>query len=76
LVGAPFSEAGLLADGYAFEQGTNARATGPAYMVTPSNTASFSGAPSETNQSMWRCVDGSAFFNPYECNAGDLHARP
>jgi amidase len=76
LIGAPFSEAGLLADGYAFEQGTNTRASGPTYMVTPSNAASFSGAPSETNQSMWRCVDGSAFFNPYDCNAGDLHARP
>ncbi len=32
----------------------------------------MTGAPSETNQSMWRCVPGSAFFHPYECNAGDL----
>jgi amidase len=33
-IGTAFSEAGLLADGYAFEQGTKARQTGPAYMVS------------------------------------------
>ncbi len=71
LIGSPYSEAELLADGYAFEQGLNARLTGPAYMQSVLNPT-FTGAPSETNQSMWRCVPGSSFFKPYECNAGDL----
>jgi len=29
-------------------------------------------APSFTNPSMWRCVKGSTFFNPYNCHPGDL----
>jgi len=66
----------LLDDGYAFEQATNARPAGPSYMVTAANSSTFSGAPSETNQSMWRCVAGSAFFHPYACNAGDLQYPP
>ncbi len=65
-----YSEAELLADGYAFEQGMKARQTGPAYMQSAANPG-FSGVPSETNQSMWRCVLGSSFFKPYECNAGE-----
>jgi amidase len=71
-IGAPYTEAALLAYGYAYEQGTLVRKSGPSYMVTTSNETAFSGAPSETDQSMWRCVPGSAFFSPYECNAGDL----
>jgi amidase len=71
-IGAPYTEAKLLSYGYAYEQGTRVRKIGPSYMVNPSNESTFSGAPSETNQSMWRCVAGSAFFSPYECNAGDL----
>ncbi|HWF74212.1 MAG TPA: amidase family protein [Solirubrobacteraceae bacterium] len=71
-IASAYSEPTLLDYGYAFEQGTNARSAGPAYMITPSNSATFSGAPSETNQSMWRCVAGSAFFNPYKCNPGFL----
>ena len=51
-----------------------ARQTGPAYMQSVANPG-FSGAPSETNQSMWRCVLGSSFFKPYECNAGDLESE-
>ncbi len=65
-----YSEAELLADGYAFEQGMKARQTGPAYMQSAGNPG-LSGVPSETNQSMWRCVLGSSFFKPYECNAGE-----
>ena len=73
-IGTKDSEAQLLDIAYAFEHGVNARDTGPAYMITPTNpNPTFSGAPSETNQSMWRCVPGSAFYKPYECNAGDLH---
>src|ERR1700739_383541 len=75
LIGAPYTEATLLDYGYAYDQGTFVRKSGPSYMVTPSNAGRFSGAPSETNQSMWRCVPGSAFFSPYECNAGDLINR-
>jgi Asp-tRNA(Asn)/Glu-tRNA(Gln) amidotransferase A subunit family amidase len=67
-----YGEPTLLDYGYAFEQGTNARTAGPAYMITPSNSATFSGAPSQTNQSMWRCVAGSSFFEPYKCNPGLL----
>jgi Asp-tRNA(Asn)/Glu-tRNA(Gln) amidotransferase A subunit family amidase len=73
LIGTSYSEAQLLADGYAFEQGTKARQAGPAYQQSPGNPA-FTGAPSETNQSMFRCVAGSSFFKPYECNAGDLES--
>jgi Asp-tRNA(Asn)/Glu-tRNA(Gln) amidotransferase A subunit family amidase len=71
LIGTAYSEAALLDYGYAFEQGMNVRKAGPAYMQSAANPA-FSGAPSETNQSMWRCVPGSAFSKPYECNAGEL----
>ncbi len=76
-IGTKDSEAQLLDVAYAFEQGVNARNTGPMYMITATNpNPTFSGAPSETNQSMWRCVPGSAFYKPYECNAGDLHNPP
>jgi len=72
-IGAAYSEAQLLAYGYAFEQGTEARRSGPAYMVSTAHpNPSLSGAPSETNQSMWRCVPGSAFFAPYDCNTGEV----
>ncbi len=72
-IGTAYSEAGLLDDGYALEQGLKARQTGPAYMVsTAFPNAGLSGAPSETNQSMWRCVPGSAFFKPYDCNPGEV----
>jgi hypothetical protein len=70
-IGTAYSEPQLLDDGYAFEQGLNVRQSGPAYMQSIANPT-FSGAPSETNQSMWRCVPGSAFFKPYACNAFEL----
>jgi len=70
-IGTAYSEAELLDDGYAFEQGTKVRQTGPAYMQSAANP-SFSGAPSETNQSMFRCVLGSSFYKPYKCNPGEL----
>jgi amidase len=73
-IGPPFSEAELLADGYAFEAATATRTAGPAYFVGSAVLPGVSGAPSETNQSMWRCVQGSAFFHPYLCNAGDLNS--
>jgi hypothetical protein len=72
LIGTAFSEAGLLDDGYALEQGLKARQTGPAYMLsTAFPNPGLSGAPSETNQSMFRCVPGSSFFKPYDCNPGE-----
>jgi amidase len=71
LIGTAFSEAELLDDGYALEQGLQVRQEGPAYMQSLANPT-FSGAPSETNQSMWRCVAGSSFFDPYKCNPGEL----
>jgi amidase len=74
-IGTAFSEAELLDDGYGFEQGTKARQTGPAYMVSKTfPNAGLSGAPSETNQSMFRCVLGSAFLKPYDCNPGELES--
>jgi amidase len=67
-----YGEPELLDDGYAFEQGTHVRQDGPAYMLsTTIPNAMFSGAPSETNQSMWRCVPGSSFVEPYDCNPGE-----
>jgi amidase len=69
-IASAYAEPELLDDAYAFEQSTNVRTAGPAYMITPTNASTFSGAASETNQSMWRCVPGSAFYNPYKCNAG------
>lgn len=72
-IGTAYSEAELLDDGYALEQGLKARQTGPAYMVsTVFPNPGLSGAPSETNQSMWRCVPGSSFFKPYDCNPGEV----
>jgi Asp-tRNA(Asn)/Glu-tRNA(Gln) amidotransferase A subunit family amidase len=71
LIGTAYSEPELLGDGYALEQGLNARQAGPAYMQSAGNPT-FSGAPSQTNQSMWRCVPGSALSKPYACNAGEL----
>jgi Asp-tRNA(Asn)/Glu-tRNA(Gln) amidotransferase A subunit family amidase len=68
-----YGEPELLDDGYAFEQGTHVRQDGPAYMLsTTVPNAMFSGAPSETNQSMFRCVPGSAFYKPYDCNPGEV----
>jgi amidase len=72
-IGTGFSEAELLAEGYALEQGLKARAVGPSYMVSSTfPNPGLSGAPSETNQSMFRCISGSAFFKPYDCNPGEL----
>jgi Asp-tRNA(Asn)/Glu-tRNA(Gln) amidotransferase A subunit family amidase len=70
LIGTRESEAALLAEGYALEQGLKARQTGPEYMRA--FNPSVSGAPSETNQSMFRCVEGSAFYKPYDCNPGEV----
>ena len=70
LIGGKESEATLLADGYALEQGLKARQRGPEFMRTVN--PSVSGAPSETNQSMFRCVEGSAFYKPYDCNPGEI----
>jgi amidase len=66
-----YSEAQLLDDGYALEQGLKARQLGPEFMKSAGNPT-FSGAPSETNQSMWRCLTGSSFYKPYDCNAGEI----
>jgi amidase len=72
-IGTAYSEPELLDDGYAFEQGTHVRQDGPSYMLsTTIPNAMFSGAPSETNQSMWRCLPGSSFYKPYDCNPGEL----
>lgn len=68
-----YSEPELLDDGYAFEQGTHARQSGPAYMLsTTIPNSTFSGAPSEIDQSMWRCLPGSSFVKPYDCNPGEV----
>ncbi len=72
LIGAAGSEAELLNDAYAYEQSTKIRDLGPPYFVGSAVLPGVNGAPSETNQSMWRCVPGSAFYHPYACNAGDL----
>jgi hypothetical protein len=71
-IGAAGSEAELLAEAYAYEQATKIRDAGPSYMVGTAQFGPVTGAPSMTNQSMWRCVEGSAFYHPYACNAGDL----
>ncbi len=73
-IGGAYSEPELLRDAFAFEKATAIRAVGPPYFVGSAVLPGVSGAPSETNQSMWRCVPGSAFFHPYLCNAGDLQS--
>jgi amidase len=71
-IGGAYSEAQLLDYGFAFEQGTMARQDGPSYMLSATfPNPMLSGAPSETNQSMFRCVPGSAFYKPYDCNPGE-----
>jgi Asp-tRNA(Asn)/Glu-tRNA(Gln) amidotransferase A subunit family amidase len=72
-IGGPYSEATLLDYGYAFEQWTKVRESGPAYMHSSANPT-FNGSPSQTNQSMWRCVPGSSFYEAFECNPGDLES--
>lgn len=69
-IGTAYSEAQLLDDGFALEEGLKARQLGPEYMK-PSNPG-LNGSPSQTNQSMWRCLPGSSFFKPYACNIGEL----
>jgi amidase len=77
LIGVEYSEAELLADAYALEAKLQARQTGPAYMGLLA-APGFSGAPSMTNQSMFRCILGSAYYNPYDCNPEvvELHGNP
>ncbi|HEX3909190.1 MAG TPA: amidase family protein [Solirubrobacteraceae bacterium] len=70
-IGAAYSEAQLLDDGFALEEGLKARQLGPEYMKSAGNPT-FSGAPSQLDQSMWRCVPGSSFYKPYACNFGEL----
>jgi amidase len=69
LIGGKEDEAALLDDAYALEQGLKARQLGPEFMRAAN--PGVSGAPSETNQSMFRCVVGSAFYKPYDCNPGE-----
>jgi amidase len=59
-VGGAFSEAKLLAAGYAFEQGQG--------LATPTYKRR---APSFTNPSMWRCTPLGTFFTAELCNPGD-----
>jgi hypothetical protein len=77
LIGVEYSEAELLADAYALEAKLQARLTGPAYMALLA-APGFSGVPSMTNQSMFRCTPGSAYYNPYDCNPEvvELHGNP
>jgi Asp-tRNA(Asn)/Glu-tRNA(Gln) amidotransferase A subunit family amidase len=63
-----FEEEELLADGYAFEQGTQARQVGPSY--APEVLPDATGVPSWTNPSMWRCVELSDFYSPHHCRPG------
>jgi len=70
-IGTAYSEAQLLDDGFALEEGLKARQLGPEYMKASPNPG-FNGSPSQTNQSMWRCLPGSSFFKPYACNLGEL----
>ena len=70
-IGTAYSEAQLLDDGFALEEGLKARQTGPEYMKSAGNPT-FNGSPSQIDQSMWRCVPGSSFFKPYACNVGEL----
>lgn len=58
--GTAYSEAQLLDDGFALEEGLKARQLGPEYMK-PSNPG-LNGSPSQTNRSIWRCLPGSSFF--------------
>lgn len=69
LIGVEYSEAELLADAFALEAKMEARQKGPAYMRAGSIVApQFSGVPSMTNPSMFRCTPGSAYYSPYDCN--------
>jgi amidase len=69
LIGTGGSEAALLDYAYALEHSLQARKTGPAYMAVAGTKVS--GTPSETNQSMFRCIVGSEFYKPYDCNPGE-----
>jgi hypothetical protein len=74
-VAAAFDEAELLADGYAFEQGTDVRELGPDYNPTSPGIQPLdggSGSPSYTNPSMWRCVQLSEFYLPHHCRPGTV----
>jgi amidase len=75
-IGPAGSDSALLGDAYAYEQGTQVRNDGPADLIsTTVPNPGLSGAPSEVNQSMWRCVVGSSFYSPYSCNVGDLQSE-
>jgi Asp-tRNA(Asn)/Glu-tRNA(Gln) amidotransferase A subunit family amidase len=79
LIGTSYSEVELLADAYALEAKLEARQQGPAYMRIGAIVApQFSGVPSMTNPSMFRCTPGSAYYNPYDCNPEvvELHGNP
>jgi amidase len=65
-----YSEAQLLDDGFALEEGLKARQLGPEFMKSSPNPG-FNGSPSQTNQSMFRCLTGSSFYKPYDCNVDE-----
>jgi hypothetical protein len=69
-----FAEEVLVADGYAFEQGTLARQDGPSYAQEVLPEAA--GVQSWTNPSMWRCVELSDFYEPYNCRPGMVEPLP
>ena len=69
-IGTAYSEAQLLDDGFALEEGLKARQLGPEFMKSASNPG-FNGSPSQTNQSMFRCLTGSSFYKPYDCNVDE-----
>jgi amidase len=69
LIATANGEKALLEAGFALEGGLGARKAGPAYMKV--GNAHVSGVPSETNQSTFRCIVGSEFYSPYDCNPGE-----
>jgi amidase len=69
-IGTAYSEAQLLDDGFALEEGLKARQLGPEFMKSAANPG-FNGSPSQTNQSMFRCLTGSSFYKPYDCNVDE-----
>jgi amidase len=80
LIGTADSEATLLRDAYAIEQQLNTQTAQSIVQNTTEGNIVYTDAhvaPSVYNPAMYRCIQGSVYYDPYKCHPGEIgYASP
>jgi amidase len=75
LIGTADSEATLLRDAYAIEQQLNTQTAQSIVQNTTEGNIVYTDAhvaPSVYNPAMYRCIQGSVYYSPYQCHPGEI----